>query len=185
MPGVPSPRTPPSCAPAAPHRSWQACATWSSARSATLGRQPRRRPTPPRPRPTSSTRASRQGARALLLSTGPPGVVDHRLDPEHVAHPDDRVGDLAPPWVTLALHMETALARKDQGPQLFEGDGQLRPEACRGDRPSTSGCQSLRALGQVSTQVAGTVADMRHVRADSKKEISSLAMGSGSSSGAK
>jgi hypothetical protein len=40
---------------------------------------------------------------ALLLSTGPPGVVDHRLDPEHVAHPDDRVGDLAPPWVTLAL----------------------------------------------------------------------------------
>ena len=122
---------------------------------------------------------------ALLLSTGPPGVVDHRLDPEHVAHPDDRVGDLAPPWVTLALHMETALARKDQGPQLFAGDGQLRPEACRGDSPSTSGCRSLRALGQVSTQVAGTAADMRHVRADSKKEISSLAMGSGSSSGAK
>jgi hypothetical protein len=122
---------------------------------------------------------------ALLLSTGPPGVVDHRLDPEHVAHPDDRVGDLAPPWVTLALPMETALARKDQGPQLFAGDGQLRPEAGRGDRPSTSGCRSLRALGQVSTQVAGTAADMRHVRADSKKEISSLAMGSGSSSGAK
>jgi hypothetical protein len=58
---VPSPRTPPSCAPEAPHRSWQACATWSSARSATLGRQPRRRPTPPRPRPISSARASRQG----------------------------------------------------------------------------------------------------------------------------
>jgi hypothetical protein len=58
---------------------------------------------------------------ALLLSTGPPGVVDHRLDPEHVAHPDDRVGDLAPPWVTLALPMETALARKNQGPPLFAG----------------------------------------------------------------
>jgi hypothetical protein len=39
--------------------------------------------------------------------------------------------------------------------------------------------------GQVSTQVAGRAAGMRHVRADSKKEISSLAMGSGSSSGAK
>jgi hypothetical protein len=71
---------------------------------------------------------------ALLLSTGPPGVVDHRLDPEHVAHPDDRVGDLAPPWVTLALHMETALARKDQGPQLFAGDGQLRREMANCDR---------------------------------------------------
>ena len=33
--------------------------------------------------------------------------------------------------------------------------------------------------------LAMVAADMRHVRADSKKEISSLAMGSGSSSGAK
>jgi hypothetical protein len=130
-------------------------------------------------------RGPRGKGSAIRLSTRPPGVVENRLDPEHVAHPDDRVVYLASPWVTLALHMETALARKDQGPQLFAGDGQLRPEAGRGDRPSTSGCRSLRALGQVSPQVAGTAADMRHVRADSKKEISSLAMGSGSSSGAK
>jgi hypothetical protein len=33
-------------------RSWPACATWSSAPSAAPGRQPRRRPAPPRPRPT-------------------------------------------------------------------------------------------------------------------------------------
>ena len=75
----------------------------------------------------SSTRASRQGGSALLLSTGPPGVVDHRLDPEHVAHPDDRVGDLAPPWVTLALHMETALARTDPASLIDLLEAMLRP----------------------------------------------------------
>jgi predicted transposase YbfD/YdcC len=65
------------------------------------------------------------------------------------------------------------------------GPSQLSGSPTDENRTSERTPEPCRALGQVSTQVAGTAADMRHVRADSKKEISSLAMGSGSSSGAK
>jgi hypothetical protein len=72
------------------------------------------------------------------------------------------------------------LLRRPTPGEIVEGE--------RFGRPCGPGAHSRVVL---ETQLAAwmllamVAADMRHVRADSKKEISSLAMGSGSSNGAK